>query len=198
MTARSGMSDIIRDLRILTEAGTAEWTLGTITFWDDDQLQNVLDDYYQPFTFEPMEDVPTYGAGGTLLYNVYEITDRANIEKTTGGTSVFYLQDGNFSNVGTALYSIDYKRGIVTFSTDTQGTTTFYATGKSYDINAAAAQVWRVKANHYATAFDFTTDNTSVKKSQVYQHCLERAEHFEQMGQESVIQASITRSDDVE
>ena len=65
------------------------------------------------------------------------------------------------------------------------------------NLNAAAAQVWRLKANHAATSFDFTTDNTSVKKSQVYQHFIERAEHFEALSSGGVKYAWIRRSDDV-
>jgi hypothetical protein len=120
-----------------------------------------------------------------------------NIEQTTGGTSIFYVQDGNYNTVGTALYSSDYRRGKFTFATSTEGTTSFYATGRSYDLNASAAEIWRIKANHLTTAFDFSTDNTSVKKSQIYKHFSERAAHFESLSSAGVNHASIRRSDDV-
>lgn len=196
MTARTGMGYLISDLRVLTEAGTAEWTLGTITFWDDDQMQSVLDKHRKEFILSPLESMPTYSSGGTLLYNDYQI-QFGNIEETTGGTAIFYVQDGNYNTIGTALYTSDYRRGKVSFVTNTEGTTSYYATGKSYDLYAAAAEVWRIKANHVATAFDFSTDNTSVRKSQVYQHYVDRAEHFESLSTSGVSQAAIHRSDDV-
>lgn len=196
MTARAGMTQIINDLRVLTEGGTAEWTLGTITFWDDDQMQNVLDKHVTEFVFRPMLAIPTYDTDGLLAYNDYEI-GIGNIEQTTGGTSIFYIQDGNFDIAGTALYSADYRKGKFTFATNTQGTTSFYATGKSYDLNASAAEIWRIKANHVANTFDFSTDNTSVKKSQIFDHYNERADYFESIATTGVSHVSLKRSDDV-
>jgi hypothetical protein len=188
------MTQIISDLRVLTEAGTADWTLGTATFWDDDQMQDVLDKHRTEFVFEPMQDFPTYGTTGDLVYNDYR-ADFNNIEATTGGTAVFFIQDSSYAVAGTALYTADYRRGKFTFVADTEGES-HYVTGRSYDLNNAAAEIWRIKANHYATSFDFSTDNTTVKKSQVYQHCLERAEYFEGLSTSAVTQAIIYRSDD--
>lgn len=196
MTARAGMSQLIADLRVLTEAGTAEWTLGTITFWDDDQMQNILDKHVVDFVFSPMESLTTYNTDGSLLYNDYKVNFE-NIEQTTGGTAIFYIQNGNFENVGTALYNADYRKGKFTFPTNTQGTTSFYATGRSYDLNASAAEIWRIKANHASTSFDFSADNTSVKKSQVYEHYKERAEYFESLSSNGVNNVWLRRSDDV-
>lgn len=196
MTARTGMTEIISDLRVLTEAGASEWILGNITFWDDAQLQNILDKHREDFVFQPLEAKPVYGTGGTVIYKEYEVEEYENLEQTTGGTSIFYIQNGNFDTAGTALYTMDYRRGRVYF-TDNQIGAYYYATGRSYDLNSAAAEVWRIKANHYATNFDFSTDNHSVKKSQVYDHCIERAEYFEGMSENGVVQAHISRSDDV-
>lgn len=195
MTARTGMTQILSDLRMLTEAGTAEWTLGALTFWDDDRLQDVADKHRTEFVFQPMGEYPTYDTSGNLSYNDYT-AGFENIEQTTGGTAIFYIQDSSFAFAGTANWTADYRRGKFTFSTDTEGES-HYATGRAYDLNAAAAEVWRIKANHYATAFDFSTDNTTVKKSQVYDHCIERAEYFEGLAKGSMVQASIMRSDDV-
>jgi hypothetical protein len=188
------MSEIISDLRVLTEAESSEWTLGNITFWDDTQLQNILDKHREDFTFQPLEAYPVYSTGGTLIYKEYEV-EYKNIEQTTGGTAIFYVQDGNFDTAGTATWTADYRRGRIYF-TDNQIGMVFYATGRAYDLNSAAAEVWRIKANHYATNFDFSTDNHSVKKSQVYDHCIERAEYFEGLSESSVVQAHISRSDD--
>lgn len=194
MTVRSGMSEIINDLRVITEAGSSEWTLGNLTFWDDTQLQNILDKHREDFTFQPLEEHPVYSTGGTLIYREYEV-EYKNIEQTTGGTAIFYIQDGNFDTAGTATWTADYRRGRITF-TDNQAGLSFYATGRAYDLNSAAAEVWRIKANHYATNFDFSTDNHNVKKSQVYDHCIERAEYYEGLSESSVVQAHISRSDD--
>jgi hypothetical protein len=69
-------------------------------------------------------------------------------------------------------------------------------TGSSYDLQSAAADVWRRKASHVApTSFDFSTDNHSVSRSQVYQHCLEMAEFYEDRGANSIQVVPMFRSD---
>lgn len=192
--SRATLAELRDQLRGMTESGTADWTLGTITFWDDTQLDLILDKHRDDFIFEALEAEPVVGVGGTSLYYTYELHKRENIEQTDGGTARFYLQDGTGTNVGTANYSVDYLRGYVTFNQDQRGTT-YFATGFSYDLNAAAANIWRKKAAHFYNSFSFTTDNHSVQREQVYKHCIEMAEMFESMGQDSVTTLQITRSD---
>ena len=47
MTARTGMADLITELRGFVEAGTADYSIvgsaGTTNYWDDTQLQNILE-----------------------------------------------------------------------------------------------------------------------------------------------------------
>lgn len=191
--ARTTLSQLRNILRGLTEAGTAEYTLGTLVFWDDDQLDTVLDRYRTDHVFEDTTPRPTTGSGGVSVYNDYLI-DAENIETTDGGTAVFWLQDSTGANVGTALYSIDYLRGQITFAADTGGSTYFW-NGRTYDLNAAAADVWRKKAGHYHAAFSFSTDNHKVDRNQIYQHCVEMAETYESFGAQSVVTMQVLRSD---
>lgn len=191
--ARSTLVQVRNILRGMVEAGTADYTLGTISFWDDDQMDTVLDQYRADYVFEPASSYPTVGAGGTAVYNEYRLSD-APIEQTSGGTAVFWLQDGTGATIGTALYSVDYLRGVVTFAADTGGTS-YYANYRAYDLNGAAADIWRKKAAHYSTAFNFTTDNHKVDREAIYKHCLQMAERFESMGAESVVTMQVWRSD---
>jgi hypothetical protein len=193
MTARLGITDLITELRGMAEAGTADYNLGNTAYWSDDHLQNVLDDHRTDIVFEQLRPLPTYGAGGTLIYHTYK-SCYGMYEQTTGGTAIFYVQDGTGANVAGSLYTPDYRRGVVTFVADTSGTT-YYLTGRSYDLDAAAADVWRRKASHYANAFDFSTDNHSVTRSQVYKHALEMAEYFEGKSGDAVTTINMFRGD---
>ena len=94
--------------------------------------------------------------------------------------------------MGSSLYSVDYLRGEVIFSADTTGSAV-YLYGRSYDLYAAAANVWRFKAANAAKKFDFSTDNHSFKRSQYMQHCKEMAQFYESQAEPSVI--SLYRSD---
>ena len=91
------------------------------------------------------------------------------------------LEDGVGTDIGTALWTADYIRGRITFGADTTGSV-YYLTGRTYDLNAAAAEIWRSKASYFATrAFDFSTDNHRVSGGQIHEHCLKMAAHYDGM-----------------
>ena len=200
--SRPGMTAIIDELRGLTEAGTAEYTLGTTIYWTDDALQDMLDMNRVDLIHEMLQATPIV-VGGTvsspIRYPYYKFlryqTGYTFLENTSGGTDVFYLQDGTGATLGTALWSADYRRGVVNFVNDTLGTA-IYFTGSAYDLNATAADVWRGKASHYApSSFNFSTDNHSIQREQVYTHCKEMAAYFESISGDAISTAQMDRGD---
>jgi hypothetical protein len=92
------------------------------------------------------------------------------------------------------MWTADYRTGAVTFGTSTMGTA-YFVTGRSYDLNAAAADIWRKKAAHYAPSFDFSTDNHDLSRSQVYDHCVEMAQFFEGISGKAIQTVQMNRSD---
>lgn len=191
MPARSGLADLILQLRGLTDAGSADYTLGTANFWDDDHLQQALDRHRVDVRREQLAPQPTYGAGGTPIYQDYA-SEFINFEATSAGTAVFVVEDGAGVDQGTALWSADYSRGIVSFAANTLGTA-YYVTGRSYDLYAAAADVWRTKAAQSAKVFDVSTDNHSLSRSQIMKQALEMADYYASMSAPSV--TTLYRSD---
>lgn len=192
--ARSGMTAIIEELRSLTEAGTAEYTLGTTVYWQDNALQDILDLHRRDLRFMQLQAYPNQVSGGSLVYYDHQ-SEYGYLEATTGGTEITYLQDSTGATLGTALWNADYRRGMFTFVNTTNGTV-IYLTGRAYDINAAAADVWRRKAAHYApTSFDFSTDNHSISRAQVYDHAMEMVSFFENMSGDGLNVVERFRSD---
>ena len=190
MTARANIDDLIQKLRVFTNAGTAYFTVSSTTYWSDDQLQDELDKTRKSVNYEPMQAIPTYGIGGTATYTEYR-TGLADWEKSPviqdeGGTTLT-------AGTATANYSFDDNIGVVTFVSDTEGKTR-YITGNVYNVEMAAAKVWEQKAALYATQFDFSTDNHSIKKSQVILQCKEMAKYYQSRA--GVIQVEMVRSDD--
>ena len=185
MTVRSGMSNLIEELRGMAEAGTADYTVGASNYWDDGQVQDILDNHRDDLRFVELAIYPQVVSGGTLQYYDY----RAPVgffEETTGGTAVFFVQASNGATMGTALWNVDYRRGAFTFTQDMRGTVLFL-TGRSYDLNAAAADLWRMKAAHYApSTFNFSTDNHSVSRAQVYDHCTDMAKYFQGISRSAI------------
>lgn len=187
MTARTGMSVLITTLRGMTNAGSADYTIAGSAYWTDDQLQTVLDHHRQD-----VYDAPTFpiaqNVSGTGIYKIYD----TGLEYLEQGTAAFYLKDSAGSTVGTAGYTMDYERGIATFTADQKGSA-YYATAASYNVNAAAADVWKRKAAQVANMVSFTADGVHVSKSDMIKNCLEMAKYYS--GQAGVMTATMTRGD---
>lgn len=175
-TARAGLVDLLTELRTLGNVGSNDYKVDGFPQFTDGRLQDILDMYREDHFRVEMEPVESY-SGGTVVYLDY-YTGAGYLEKTTGGTSIFRLEDVSGSAIGTASYTMDYLRGKLTFGSDTGGSTYFW-NGRSYDMNRAAAEIWRRKASYYAGKFDFSTDNHNVKMSSVYKQCLQMADYFD-------------------
>jgi hypothetical protein len=176
------MSDIIAELRLMANAGTADITIGSTTYWSDDQLQYVLDRNRMDVHQELLHYAERYvGAGEVEYYEYYSAYEW--FEQTDGGTLIFVIEDAVGTDVGTALYTADYQAGRVTFVSDTGGAD-YYLTGRIYDLNGAAADVWRRKMTQVAASssgFDWSTDNMSMKRSQTVNQAREMVNLFDGM-----------------
>ena len=189
--ARTGMQTLIDTVRGFANAAPDEWTISTdtslIEYWSDEEIQRVLDRHKREYIHELMDAQPTYESG-TTVFKQY-LLGATNVE---GGTVVFRVED----TAGTVSgYTVDYTRGIVTFSTDQSGKA-FYWSGFAYDLDAAAADIWRMKASHVAGLVDFSTDGHSVKRSQQAQQYLNMAQYYQQRSaSEGITTAKIVRDD---
>lgn len=189
MSARAGMSANIEYLRGLTNAGTADYTLGTVAYWDGDQMQAVLDRNRVDFYRAAFQKIQQY-EGGTVVYKIYQSEFRF-IESGTN----FELEDAEGNTVGTALYTLDAERGKVTFASDTGGST-YYMTGRSFLMEPAAAEIWRSKAANVSAYYDIKTISQSLSRSQMVKQFLEMADYFD--AQSGIMTVEMFRSDDAD
>jgi hypothetical protein len=161
----------------MTNAGTADITAGTLTYFSDNQLDTIFDRHSVNFIHSEIEaEYPQFLSGNVLSWTQYPI-GYDHVEQSTGGTAIFIVQNNSGGTVSASDYSVDYTRGIVTFNADTKGLE-YYVTGFAYDIYAAAAEIMQMKANAVSNQFDFSTDNHSVKKSQVYTNHIKQMDYF--------------------
>lgn len=188
-TLRSTMSELITELRSLTDTGAEEYSIGDIQYWSNTQLQGVLDNHRTDVKWEEMTAIEE-GDGSYLDYAI----GMGYFEQTTGGTAIFIVQDLNGATVTSPTYTVDYIRGVVTFASDTTGTA-YYVTGRSYDMDGAAAELWRKKMNHYASAVDFSTKVHDISRSQLFDHAKEMVNHFELRGNSGFGTVYVSRSD---
>jgi hypothetical protein len=190
--ARSTLTNLIALTRTYADADAAEYTRGTISYWSDDHIQDVLDRHRADVWDVAVEPVEEKAAGGSVLYKTYYLPGQ-HWESTDGGTLVFQVIDADGANIGTANYTADYNRGVVTFGAS-QGGSVYYVRGRTFDVYGAAAEIWRTKASYYATAVNFSTDNHRVDRGKLIDNMLQMAARYDLMSNsgETVI---MTRSD---
>lgn len=188
--ARAGMQTLIDTVRGYANAATDEWTVTTdsslVEYWSDEEIQRVLDRHKTEYIHEPLEPITSYSSGSAVMLRY-----STGVHNLEGGTE-FKVEDVS----GTVTpASVDYARGIVTFSTDQSGKS-YWWSGYEYDLHAAAADIWRMKASHVAGLVDFSTDGHSIKRSQQAQQYLNMAQYYQQRSTtESVQTARIVRGD---
>lgn len=178
MTVRTGMANLILEVRRMTNAGTADYSVSAETFWTDQQVQDVLDETREQWVMTPLVADPVY-ADGVWNYTEYKIPGR-NLEELGGTPAAFVVRNASGSAIGTANYSVDYRARRVVFTADQAGET-YYADFRTYDLNLSAARVWEMKAAHLASMVDWESDNHKVKASQEADRALAMAQKFKSM-----------------
>lgn len=191
MTVRDGMQTLIDTVRAYANAGTAEWTIESESsyraYWDDSEIQRVLDRHRADIVHYEMDPIQSYSAG-SVVYLSYDL-GYGSIES---GTAVFKIEDVDGTISG---WTMDYTRGLATFATDTKGST-YYWTGSTYDLYGAAADIWMIKAANVAKMFDFSTDGHSIKRSDLRRSYLDMAAYYKNMSPGGAVQSvKIVRSD---
>lgn len=163
--ARTGMSSLIDRLRGLTNAGTAQYTVGTLSYWVDNDLQDVLDRHATWVVEEDLTWVPQ-NIGGTTNY-LTAISRYRDFETADSGTAYWQVRRTDGTAEGTANYTADYVNGRVTWSTNQGGTAYMIAAAYSYDLYAAAVDVLQHKLAYIDLWYDFGADNQTFSRSQV-------------------------------
>jgi len=179
------MEALITELRGLTNAGTADYSVVGQAYWTDEQLQNRLDQRRSDIKFYELAPIEEY-ASGAYVYKDYPIPYKY-IERDVD------VLDFQGNAYGTALYSVDYDRGMVSFVADTGGAAV-YINAAVYDLYRAAADVWRQKAAHVASRYDVKTDNQTLTRSQLIGNFMQMAQVYESMAGPQQVQ--VFRSDE--
>ena len=170
MAARAGMADIIKELRVLTDANQEDVTIDGVAYWTDDQLQTVLDEFRLDII-----DVELISASmmvnGVREWTRYYFPDGIGrfIETaaTTGAFSVV-------NSIGEAApaYTVDYLNKLVTFTVSTGGLS-YFIRGRTFDVKSAAAKVWMLKAGHRVNLIKWQAGNQKLEEDIEWSHCME-------------------------
>lgn len=176
MAVRTGMAALIQELRMMTNAGTADKTIGAETYWSDQHLQDWLDMERKTFVFVALEVQPVFINNGWQYFEyAYDIPCGGWVEYGAADSG-FAVKDYAGSVIASG-WSVNLNAQRITFSMD-QANAVRYLDCRSYDLNAVAAQIWEHKASWAANNVDWSSDNHNVRASQEYQACMERARQY--------------------
>lgn len=176
MAARDGMANLITRLRAMTNAGTAEYTVSGVSYFSDNHLQDLLDAHCVLVENQPLTWLPDTITGGSIRYHRAAIGYR-DLEEAESGTVQWNVKDSTGVIQGTAGYTKDYLAGLVRFAADQAGSA-YHATARSYDLNAAAAEVWRRRAASMADWYSFSDAGQKFERQQAYKQALEMADRL--------------------
>lgn len=182
MTARAGMLNLVARWRRLVND-----TAGSV--WSDSEVQELLDGYRTDIWAELLTPAPQY-ISGTTQYLVHASAFE-NLEESGSGTTCFRLYDANGSAISSG-FSAQWQRGIFTFTADQKGSAR-YIDGRSYDLNAAAADGWRELMAAKANLYKFTADGATYDRNQWFDHCVQMAEYYDRMSKPTM--TTLARSD---
>ena len=176
MTIRSGMTELVQLVRQYAQAGTAEYTLGTDTYWSDAHLQDVLDRNRTDAYRESLAYEITYTDANIAQYLDYYF-EYGNAERASSGSAIWQVEDAAGSAIGTATYDVEYGARHITFNNSTAGSA-LYLNYHYYNVEMAASDVWQMKAANVAGNFDVRTDNHDLKRSQKFDQYMKMASYW--------------------
>lgn len=179
MTVRTGMAALIAELRVMAHVGTADYSVAGVYYFGDQQLQDELDKTARIHRMAYMRAIGRQVGAASVIYQDYSIPPEFGpwLEGTVGGTAVWRVMDSVGNVIATTNYTVNLQQGLVTFNANQLGSAT-YLDCVEYNLNRAAANVWRWKGSNVAQSVDWSSDNHSVKASQKRQQALDMARYY--------------------
>lgn len=178
MTARTTMADLIVDVRNLV--GDAS---GTSQVFSDDEIEDVLDTRRQDLRYVPLKAVDTIAAGGTVSW----LTWYGGSEWESGVS----LCDASYKAITAGSANYDLGK----FDFVTHQSNGVLATGYTYDIYAAAADLLEMWIAKLKLGVDFSADGSSFSLSQRVANLRTLVSRCRSMSKAGSGMSSLTRTD---
>lgn len=145
-----------------------------------DEVDLLLEDARRP---DRAGNLPSNVTGDVSAWASSTAYLAGQVVKTTQTPRRYWRAQNSGVSAATTPSWPDYAGVIRTGNTLTEGSVRWEDIGAdwapTFDIDAAAAAGWRVKASKAAGRFDFTEDGQSFSRSQVVAHCNAMAASFE-------------------
>ncbi len=172
MATRAGVDYLIAEVRRITGAGTAEFTViiqdaSTVTYYTDEQIEQILDSRRMRLSRHQVEYEPELSeGGGTTVYQHAKVGFAWVEDAGAGGTTNDMKISDNQGSIisGTANYTFSAEDGFLSFGSDQQGSARFI-TGWVHNPYKASVDVLTSWLNELVKLPDFQTDNMRVWRS---------------------------------
>lgn len=170
MATRAGVDYVIAQVRRLTGAGTAEYSLieqegSTVTFYTDEQIEEILDSRRIRLSRHQVVYEPELSTAGSTVYQHAKIGFAWVEDETAGGSNNdMKITDNQGSVIGTADYTFSAEDGYLAFGSNQAGSAR-YISGWVHNPYKAAVDVLTSWLNELVKQPDFQTDNMRVWRS---------------------------------
>lgn len=170
MTTRNGTDYIIAQVRRITGAGTAEYTLvdqagATVTYYTDEMIEEILDSRRIRLARHQVSYEPEISTGGTTLYQHARVGFAWCEDESAGGiNNDMKITDNQGSIIGTADYTFSAEDGYIAFGANQAGSAR-YLSGWVHNPYKASVDVLTSWLNELVKKPDFQTDNMRVWRS---------------------------------
>jgi hypothetical protein len=169
------MTHLIARLRAMTETAAADYSVDGLSYWSDDQLQDVLDARVERIDLRLVYPTPER-ISGLIEWRDYPVGER-DLEEPDSGLPYWSLTDSAGAEVAPGLYALDALAGVVRFAADQHGAL-YFVRARAYPLARAAADVWRMKMAHAASLYDFRAEDQQFSRAQWFDHCRQMAEMY--------------------
>lgn len=145
-------------------------------FFSDDDLQDILDRHRVPWRQLELSFGYTVSSSGTYIYTDYYARGESGEAEVGDWEKGYLLQGPDWATVTPT--TSDENTGHWTFAAPGGQLPPVRLTGYSYELAGAAVECWESKASFYAPKFDAQAQGLMARRSQIYDHCCDRIEHF--------------------
>ena len=186
--------NLLTDLRRMTDTAVGAYTVNSVSYWTDDQLEEIMQGFAVDYDTVPLMSIPQY-YNGTWEHRKYRIPKSLPVwleyftpAQLTANQALaaedqldedvsFYVVDVEGVVVDSSTYTYHKGRRTIEFAADTN-VTQYYLRVIGYNLNEIAAQVWYDKAAHRVELVDWRGGDHQVKEDQEWKHCMEMAQHY--------------------
>lgn len=171
MPVRETLTDILAELRGMTDLVATSESSPDYGLFEDEALQTLLDRFgrveIRDWATSPVMQLEN----GYSVNTVYDFP----VPGPYFRYEVVTLVDS--SGYDALNYTVDYTLNQATFTADQSGYT-YRLRGNGFNLNAVAAKIWKKKAALRASMIQFKAGDHTLYEYQEYEHCLQMAQFY--------------------